>query len=97
MTERDIGRVFLFACSWDWSIVGRVAGFEGIFVVLTEAGYFTRTGAVFPELCAKGFVADTQFHAMQNGARIRIGLSPDLKIFDWTAAWPQPSGGRRRG
>lgn len=88
MKESDIGKVFLFACPWDWTFVGRFVGFVGDRLILHEAGYFTRTGATFDRLCKEGFVDETVFHPSKiaNG-EIRI---PDGgPIFPWEAEWPQ--------
>lgn len=55
MNENDIGKVFLWALPWDWTVVGRLVGFVGNRLIVTEAGYFTRTGATFDRLCVEGF------------------------------------------
>lgn len=96
MNEDDIGKVFLLALPWDWTVVGRVAGFIGDRVVLHEAGYFTRTGATFCDhLCIDGFTAETQFHASKapNG-EIRVPNAG--MVFLWTADWPQRPAARGR-
>lgn len=88
MNESDIGKVFLLAIPWDWTVVGRLEGFIGDRLILAEAGYFTRTGATFDRLCKHGFTGDTQFHAIQTaGGRIRV---PNMGlVFPWEAPWPQ--------
>lgn len=94
MDENDIGKVFLFALEWDWTVVGRLVGFVGERLILSEAGYFTRTGATFNQLCKRGFVMEgerrTLFHpSLAVNGRMRVpnrGL-----VWEWEAAWPQPS------
>ncbi len=90
MNEDDLGKVFLWAVPWDWSFVGRFAGYVGDRLILHEAGYFTRTGATFDRLCSEGFVAETQFHPSKApSGEIRI---PNAGVvIPWTAAWPQPA------
>ncbi len=91
MNEQDVGKVFLFAIPWDWTVVGRFVAIVGDRLLLAEAGYFTRTGATFDRLCTGGFTGETKFHPLKaNGGRLYIpnrGL-----VFPWDAAWPQRSG-----
>lgn len=94
MNESDIGRVFLLALPWDWTVVGRLEGFVGDRLIMAEAGYFTRTGATFDRLCKAGFVAETIFHPIKTaGGRIRVPNAG--MIFPWEAAWPQKEKGGR--
>ena len=88
MKEDDVGEVFLFACPWDWTFVGRLEGFVGGRLIITEAGYFTRTGATFDVLCKEGFNENTRFHpARTSDGRLRIpNVGP---VFPWGAKWPQ--------
>lgn len=91
MNDSDIGKVFLFACPWDWTIVGRFEGFIGAGseqrLLVGEAGYFTKTGATFDKLCKDGFVNETEFHQIKTDrGRIRI---PDAGlVFPWEGEWP---------
>lgn len=96
MREEDIGKVFLFAIAWDWTWVGRLEGMIGDMLVLTEAGYFTRTGTTFENLCKDGFVAETEFHAVRTkDGRARISNNVNV-LLSWEADWPQPQNRRRR-
>jgi hypothetical protein len=91
MNEDDVGKVFLWALPWDWTLVGRFAGYVGDKMLLEEAGYFTRTGATFDKLCRTGFTAETQFHPMG-----RMRVRADFNILrEWEADWPQVAGRRR--
>lgn len=88
MNEHDIGKVFLFSCPWDWTFVGRLEDFIGDRLVITEAGYFTRTGATFDVLCKDGFQGNTEFHAVKTkDGRIRIPNGGP--VFPWESDWPQ--------
>lgn len=95
MNEDDVGKVFLFALPWDWTVVGRFVGFAADRLILHEAGYFTRTGATFDRLCSDGFTAETQFHAMK-GPNGELRIPNAGLVFPWTAAWPQGSRRARR-
>jgi hypothetical protein len=93
MDESDIGNVFLFACPWDWTYTGRLVGFRGDRLLISEGGYYTRTGATFDRLCKVGFTENTRFHMCGD---IRIPNAGP--VHPWTAEWPQqPSraGGRQ--
>lgn len=95
MREEDIGKVFLFALPWDWTVVGRLEGFIGDRLIVGQAGYFTRTGATFDKLCKDGFNGETLFHAIQTaGGRIRVPNAG--MVFPWEAEWPQRGAGRGR-
>jgi len=101
MNEDDVGKVFLIACQWDFTYVGRFVGFCGGLIVLEEAGYFRRTGKTFDLLCKEGFQMTGDNHtifcmAQTPKGRIRIANAINL-LWEWEAAWPQPAqGGRRR-
>ncbi len=87
MSEEDIGKVFLVAFPWDWTIAGRFKGYRGTAMIFEEAGYFTRTGATFDVLCSEGFTPETQFHNKGDGI-LRTRTDFNL-IKEWKAAWPQ--------
>ena len=88
MNESHVGKVFLFALPWDWTVVGRLEGFIGERLILTEAGYFTRTGLPFDQLCIEGFNERTRFIKLRTkDGRVyvpNVGL-----VFPWEAKWPQ--------
>ena len=84
MNESDVGKVFLLAIPWDWTVIGRLKGMVGDRLVLEEAGYFTRTGATFDVLCKTGFAAETSFHLCGE-----IRVPNQGMVFPWTAEWPQ--------
>ncbi len=86
MNEEDIGKAFLIALPWDWTIVGRFRGYVGGMMIFDQAGYFTRPGATFDKLCKSGFVAETIFNTFGDGMRVRIDAN---LILPWSAPWPQ--------
>jgi hypothetical protein len=91
MNDDDVGKVFLWALPWDWTVVGRFEGFvgegDGRRLMVSQAGYFTKTGATFDKLCKTGFVEETEFHQIKtSGGRIRIQDAG--MIFPWESEWP---------
>jgi hypothetical protein len=63
------GEFWLFSCPWDWTFVGQYVRHTsgGNEIIIRNGGYFTRPGATFEILCAKGFNENTTFHPTENG------------------------------
>lgn len=83
----ESGKVYLFACPWDWTFVAEYVRHESPSrIVVKNAGYFTRTGATFDKLAKEGFNTNTQFHPTHGGVEQEI-TGPAV-VFPWQAETP---------
>jgi hypothetical protein len=81
------GKFYLIACPWDWTFVGEFVRFEGRdYIIVKNAGYFTRTGATFDKLSRAGFNANTHFHATPDGPE--QGIPAGGPWWPWRARTP---------
>ncbi len=93
------GKFYLFACPFYWTWVGRFESqpdFQNLRI--TDAIYFTYTGATFDLLCSQGLVLSGDHKSRFHGPfpEVLLPANPTVKI-PWNAATPWLPGLKKAG